>query len=100
MMCRNHDQQHYSPLMRQAATSAAMGDDVTRDLLLQVWTYHGLLDWMDRYGDEASSLRQDVIRACIRKEHSGLKTSYNGMIENLLNRWQEELTGDVDSVPY
>ena len=101
-MCKNHDRQHYSPTIRAAASCAAMGGPEGRDLLLQVWTYHGLLDWMDRYGEEMSSARQDVIKACIRKEFSSLKASYGAAIEELVNAWQDELTGvmDLDAIPY
>lgn len=99
-MCKNHDQQHYSPMIRSAASTAALGNETTRDLLLQVWTYHGLLDWMDRYGDEMASVRQDTIRACIRREHRGLRESYDAAVESLIQQWQEELMPDLDTIPY
>jgi hypothetical protein len=99
-MCKNHDQLHYPPNIRAAANIAARGHGEDRDLLLEAWSYTGLVDWMQMYGDDAPYHRQIAIYNCIRAERKRLQDRFDELIERLVQDWQDDIDKQLDSVPF
>lgn len=99
-MCSNHDELHYSRNIREIASIAAMGDRVTRDLLMKAFAAWGSAEFMLNWGESISTVRFEGINLRLRHERSELARIWPATIENLVNRWEAECQEWLDTVPW
>lgn len=99
-MCSNHDELHYSQNIREVASIAAMGDSVTRDVLLRGFAAYGAGNFIIDWNDAMTTLRLEGINIRLRREAKELNSIWPAAMENLVNRWEAECQETLDTVPW